>query len=219
MNYFEVDFIPISALQHYAFCERQCALIHIEQVWAENILTTQGKLLHEKVDTGQSEQRKDLFIARSLRIRSNSLGLSGIADVVEFFRSQQGVSLSGREGLWQPCPIEYKRGQKKSTNIDRIQLCAQVICLEEMFGLTISKGALYYAQPNRREWVQMNDAIRTETATVAKYVHELIHSGRTPLPIFEKKCRNCSLMDLCQPNSDSNRADHYFKSLFKPGDL
>ncbi|MEJ1464625.1 MAG: CRISPR-associated protein Cas4, partial [Candidatus Sedimenticola sp. (ex Thyasira tokunagai)] len=148
------DLLPISALQHYAYCPRQFALIHLEQIWEENRFTAEGQLLHQRVNSGETETRGDLHIARTLRLRSTRLGLTGIADVVEFYRTERGgVKLHGCSGAWQPLPVEYKRGRSKTDDWDRLQLCAQAFCLEEVFETTIQEGAIFYGKPRRREQV------------------------------------------------------------------
>ena len=183
--------LPLSALQHLAFCERQCALIHLEQAWAENRLTAEGRILHERVHEREDETRGDLRVARGLRLRSRRLGLVGQADVVEFHRQS--------DGGWIPYPVEYKRGRAKPGDCDRIQLCAQAICLEEMLGVGVPQGALFYGQPRRREEVPLTESLRTATTSAAGRLHGLIRSGRTPAARYEHKCENCSLRDLCQP--------------------
>ena len=184
----EDELLPLSALQHLMFCERQCALIHIEQAWAENRLTVEGRNLHSKVHEAGDESRGDLRIVRGLRLRSLRLGLVGQADVVEFH--QQGEQ-------WVPFPVEYKRGKPKPEPCDEIQLCAQAICLEEMTGARILEGAIFYGQPRRRHPVVFNDRIRALTESAARRLHELIDNGRTPPASFEKKCESCSLLNLC----------------------
>lgn len=199
MNYTEDELIPISALQHLAFCERQCALIHIEQVWAENRLTAEGRVLHERVHDAGSESRPGARTARGLRLRSLALGLTGVADVVEFRPDEQGVAVPGLRGRWQPFPVEFKRGRPKSDRCDEVQLCAQALCLEEMLGAAIREGALFYGQPRRRQDVTFDASLRGLVAQLAARAQELIRSGRTPPAVLLPKCKSCSLFDLCQP--------------------
>lgn len=187
----EADLLPLSALQHLAFCERQCALIHIEGVWAENRLTAQGRLLHERVHEREDESRGDVRIARGLRLRSLRLGLVGQADVVEFHRQP--------DRTWQPFPVEYKRGRAKRGDCDRIQLCAQAMCLEEMTGAAVPEGALFYGTPRRRETVCFDPALRAAVGDAARRLHALIEGGRTPSAVFAKRCDNCSLLAQCRP--------------------
>jgi CRISPR-associated exonuclease Cas4 len=187
----EADLLPLSALQHLAFCERQCALIHIENAWAENRLTAQGRLLHERVHERDDESRGDVRVARGLRLRSLRLGLVGQADVVEFHRQP--------DGAWRPFPVEYKRGRAKRGDCDRIQLCAQALCLEEMTGTAVPEGALFYGTLRRREVVALDATLRAAVTDAARRLHALIDSGRTPPATYAERCDNCSLLTLCRP--------------------
>jgi CRISPR-associated exonuclease Cas4 len=180
--------IPLSALQHHLFCPRQCALIHVEGLWAEDVATAEGRLLHEKVDAGRPATRPGLRIARGIALRSLALGVIGKADAVEF-RGQPP----------QPFPVEYKRGKPKAHRADEVQLCAQAICLEEMFGLPVSEGALFYGVTRRRVTVGFDAALRALTARVAQEARDNIAALRTPAPVHGPACRHCSLLDLCQP--------------------
>lgn len=193
MTYFftEDDLIQLSALQHYAFCERQCALIHIEQIWLESGLTAEGRIMHEKVHEQDRESRGNVRIEYGLPLRSLKLGLSGKADVVEFYRISKEI--------WQPFPVEYKRGKPKLDHCDMIQLCAQAMCLEEMLSITVPNGAIFYGRTRRRHDVTFDDALRKETEDVAKRTHQLIASGKTPPPVYEKRCERCSLIGECLP--------------------
>lgn len=207
--YDEDDLLPISALQHLVFCERQWGLIHLEGIWAENILTVEGKHLHERADTDETESRGNLRVARGLRLRSLRIGLTGKADVVEFCRLPKsgpesdfsGVQLEGVSGSWRPIPVEYKRGQPKKDRCDEVQLCAQALCLEEMLGITIHSGALFYGKPRRRYEVYFDNELRCETETLASRLHDLTRAGKTPHATYEKKCENCSLFSVCLPKS------------------
>jgi CRISPR-associated exonuclease Cas4 len=201
VKYSEDDLLPISALQHLSFCERQCALIHIEQQWAGNRLTVEGDLLHQRVHERETEGRPGLIAARGLRLHSLRLGLSGQADVVEFHASADGVPLDGRHGLWRAYPVEYKRGRPKPDRTDEVQLCAQALCLEEMLATSIGEGAIFYGQPRRRREVRLDASLRHETEQLAERLHELIASRRTPAAVYEAKCRNCSLLSLCMPTA------------------
>lgn len=194
MLFSEEDLLPLSALQHLLFCERQCALIHVEGIWAENRLTVEGQHLHERVDQQEIEVRKDVHIARALPIRSLRLGLSGRTDVVEFH-------YNGHEGLASVFPIEYKRGKPKQDDSDRVQLCAQAICLEEMLGVSIPTGALFYGRLRHRLDVTFTDALRSVTEHSAARLHELIDVGRTPRATRAPKCDGCSLIELCLPDA------------------
>jgi CRISPR-associated exonuclease Cas4 len=197
--YTEDDLLPISALQHLFFCERQCALIHIEQVWAENLFTAEGRIMHERVHTADWESRGNVRIEYSMSLRSLRLGLIGKADVVEFHRKpvlQKAESL-----VWVPFPVEYKRGKPKKDNCDKVQICAQALCLEEMLGVDVPNGALFYGKKRRRTDVVFDEALRQQTEDTAIRLHELIASGRTPKPVYMKKCDSCSLAKICLPKT------------------
>ncbi len=180
--------IPLSALQHYLFCPRQCALIHVEQLWAEDTATSEGRLLHERVDAGGGETRPGVRVARGLALRSFALGVAGKADAVEF-----------RGGPPKPFPVEYKRGKPKAHRADEVQLCAQAVCLEEMFGTTVPEGALFYGTPHRRTTVVFDPGLRGLTAEVAAAARAMLAAGRTPPPRKMPACRRCSLLEICQP--------------------
>ncbi|MDI9611998.1 MAG: CRISPR-associated protein Cas4 [Acidobacteriota bacterium] len=198
----ENDLLPISALQHLVFCERQCALIHLEMQWADNALTIQGKQMHERVhESGdRTESRGDIRIARGLAVRSLRLGLSGIADVVEFCRvSDEGIRLSDISGFWKPIPVEYKRGKPKRDRCDEVQVCAQAMCLEEMLGVDISEGYLFYGANRRRCNVIFDRTLRSETVDAATRLHALIRDQVTPPAVYEPKCERCSLLEICMP--------------------
>jgi CRISPR-associated exonuclease Cas4 len=197
----EDDLLPLSGLQHLAFCERQWALIHIEQIWSENRLTAEGREMHDRAHEAGSESRPGLRIARGLRLRSLRLGLSGQADVVEFHSAAGGVSLPGEAGLWQPFPVEYKRGRPKPDHSDMVQLCAQAICLEEMFPAAIPAGALFYGQPRRRLDVALSPDLRTETESLAARMHQLYIARATPRASYSPKCEKCSLLGSCMPKT------------------
>jgi CRISPR-associated exonuclease Cas4 len=197
----EDDLLPLSGLQHLVFCERQWALIHVEQVWSENQLTAEGRELHDRAHEAGSESRPGLRIARGLRLRSLRLGLSGQADVVEFRASPGGSRLPDAEGLWQPFPVEYKRGRPKRDRCDEVQLCAQALCLEEMFDSEIPAGALFYGTPRRRRDVAFSASLRAETEALAARMHLLYSARTTPRAAYEPKCERCSLLALCMPKT------------------
>lgn len=221
----EDDLLPISALQHLIFCERQCALIHIEGVWAENELTVRGSLLHEKVDSGEPpESRRDLRIVRGLPLRSFRLGLTGKADVVEFHRvspdgdlSGASVELEGLKDRWRPFPVEYKRGKPKRNACDEVQLCAQALSIEEMLSVRIPGGALFYGKTRRRLDVSFDTSLRSLTERAARRLHELFDSGTTPPAILEPKCENCSLKNHCLPAASNTvrSASKYLNQIWR----
>ena len=198
--YREEDYLMLSGIQHFAFCRRQWAMIHIEQQWAENYRTTAGELMHKKAhDDASFEKRGDLLIIRGMRISSRNLGLSGQCDVVEFHQDENGVSLFGYDGKWKPIPVEYKRGTPKENNADELQLCAQAMCLEEMLQVYVQDGYLYYGENRRRSHVDFTDSLREEVRNAAKEMHELFQRGYTPNVKPTKKCKACSLENLCLP--------------------
>lgn len=203
-TYSEDDLIQLSALQHMVFCERQCALIHIEQLWDENLFTAEGRIMHDKVDMANREWRGDVRIEYGVPIRSLRLGLIGKADVVEFHRRD--------DGKWVPFPVEYKRGKPKMDDCDKVQLCAQAICLEEMLNLEINNGALFYGRTRRRENVVFDEKLRLETEGASKKVRVLIESGVTPKAEYSKKCKKCSLYELCMPKV-SRKASNYLMKM------
>jgi CRISPR-associated exonuclease Cas4 len=184
--------IPLSALQHYLFCPRQCALIHVEQLWAEDGATAEGRLLHEKADAGGPERRPGIRIVRGVALRSFALGVVGRADVVEFHGAARGF-------MGQPFPVEYKRGKPKQHRADEVQLCAQAMCLEEMLGIAVPEGALFYGVTRRRFPIAFDDALRELTAEISAAAREMISALTTPAPVCTPACRRCSLESLCQP--------------------
>lgn len=202
--YTEDDLIQLSALQHLVFCERQCALIHIEQVWSENLFTAEGRIMHDKVDTANRESRGNIRIEYGVPMRSLRLGLIGKADVVEFHRNGD---------KWTPFPVEYKRGKPKGGNCDKVQLCAQALCLEEMMNVGIPEGSLFYGQTRHRHDVKFDSALRTATEEAARRLHELIESGITPPPEYSAKCKKCSLVDLCLPRASKKASNYLAKAM------
>lgn len=198
MNYEDDDMIAISSLTHYVHCPRRCALVHLEQVWDENVLTVQGNILHEKADSGISESRRTVRIVRSLRLQSQIYGITGIADVVEFHKTEQkGIVLPKCKGLWKPYPVEYKRGASHNLHSYEIQLTAQTLCLEEMLHCKIDEASLYLGISNQRLPVAITENLKEETITISKKVHELLQSKITPLPDINSRCSSCSLLEYC----------------------
>lgn len=191
------DLLMISALQHFAFCPRQCALIHIEQIWTESGRTAEGRIMHERVHDESRASRGDIRTDYGVSLRSLRLGLIGKADVVEFHRQPNGS--------WLPFPVEYKRGKPKADDCDKVQLCAQAICLEEMLSTSIAAGALFYGQTRHRLDVVFDETLRRETEEAARRARDLIASGRTPPPVYEKRCESCSLMADCLPKTIQKR--------------
>lgn len=198
--------LPLSGIQHFIFCRRQWALIHIERQWQESGLTAEGRILHERVDDPFfTESRKNALVARAVPISSPSLGLTGVCDVVEFTRSPDGVVLAGREGRYLPAPVEYKRGKAKSDGSDEAQLCAQALCLEEMLAVSIPLGYLYYGQTRRRVAVELTAALRLRVRKAAAEMHDYFARGYTPKVKPFKGCKSCSLADICLPEVQGQR--------------
>lgn len=200
MEYNEDDYLMLSGIQHFFFCKRQWALIHVEQQWAENDSTMEGNYVHKKTDNPYIvETRNDLIVSRAVPISSKVLGLSGILDVLEYHRNDNGIQLSGKEGLWSPNIVEYKRGKPKKDHRDIIQLVAQVICLEEMLKLNIYSSELFYHENNRRIKVEITGDLREETVSIANEMHRLYSENITPKAESYKNCTKCSLYNLCMP--------------------
>ncbi len=199
-HYVEEEFLLLSGLQHFVFCKRQWALIHIEKQWKENFRTVDGSLMHEKAhDKAQTENRGDLRITRGMSVFSARLGVSGECDVVEFRRREDGVTLNGVEGKWHPLIVEYKRGKPNRTAGDEAQLCAQAMCLEEMLCCSIPAGALYYGEIRHRVSVEFTDELRGQVQSKLNEMHELYRRGHTPKVKPSKSCNACSLKELCVP--------------------
>jgi CRISPR-associated exonuclease Cas4 len=220
--YNEDDLLPISALEHLMFCERQAALIHIEQQWSENRFTAEGHALHDRAHNPATETRGDIRIARSLRLRSLALGLSGQADVVEFHRlpvTGGGLCLPDVKGRWAVFPVEYKRGHQRPEIAFAVQLCAQAICLEEMLHTTLTGGALFYGKSQHRQEIAFDLPLRQQTIDAAVRLHELIDSARTPPALANARCSACSLADVCLPAAPNNKVDTYLTTAASPDTL
>ncbi|MDR1947520.1 MAG: CRISPR-associated protein Cas4 [Desulfovibrio sp.] len=207
-EYSEEDFIQLSALQHYSYCPRQCALIHLDMVWSENVFTAEGRLLHDKVDSGKTEIRGNVKTATGLRLCSFRHGVSGTADVVEFHHQNGG---------WLPFPVEYKHGRPKKHDSDRLQLCMQALCLEEMLSVAVPRGALFYGKTRRREEVEFSEELRSETVALVRDVHVLLRQTVLPPPADDERCPGCSLSDVCLPHlhAGGRRVASYLNSLWK----
>lgn len=202
--YSEDDLLPISALQHVVYCERQAALIHIERLWSENVHTVEGHHLHEKAHEPGHETRGAVRVVRGLALRSLALGIAGVADVVEFRREG---------GALRPFPIEYKKGKPKRHDADQVQLCAQAICLEEMLQCDVREGALFYGKTRRRMEVRFDGELRDRTHSAAALFRALIEQRRTPPARYGAKCRDCSLLDLCRPRAAERSAHRYNEAV------
>lgn len=200
MEYAEDDYLMISGIQHFRFCKRQWALIHIEQQWAENEHTVIGELMHKKAhDPYLTEKRRDTIIARALPVASREMGVTGECDVVEFHRCEDGIRLHGHRGNFSVYPIEYKKGKPKITEEDKLQLAAQVMCLEEMFSTQIPEGALFYGETKRREIVEITEELRSKVREMFQEMHQYYERRYTPKVKMGKHCTSCSLKEICMP--------------------
>jgi len=205
MEYNEDDYLNIAGLQHFSFCRRQWALIHIEQQWQENLRTIEGQILHEKAHDGySSEKRSDVIISRGMAIFSRTLGINGVCDIVELQKSNGGVKIFGREGLYKPVPVEYKRGKPKDGDCDSLQLCAQAMCLEEMLLCEIPKAYLFYGETNHRQMVEISKTLRDKVKSMLMEMHEFYDRRYTPKVKPTKSCKACSLAEICIPKLNKN---------------
>ena len=199
-EYREEDFLPLSGIQHFVFCRRQWALIHVEQQWKENVRTVEGEHLHERAhDTFAKEKRGGLLISRGMPVFSRTLGIRGVCDVVEFHADEAGVSLYGQEGRYLPLPVEYKRGSPKETDADLLQLTAQAMCLEEMLVCEIKTGYMYYGETARRHRVDFSEELRERVRDMCAEMHQMYERRHTPKVKTGKSCKACSVADLCLP--------------------
>jgi len=205
----EEDYIQLSALQHYVFCPRQCGLIHVEDVWTDNVFTVRGEILHEKVDTDTYETRGIIKTVRALRIHSTRLGIVGQCDVVEFRKSTYAdVSLD-------VMPVEFKSGKPKEDVSDKVQLCAQALCLEEMMNTQVKRGAFFYGKIRRRVQVELDEELRKQTEEIITAVHEIVSQKKVPAARYNEKCRNCSLEEMCMPKAmNEKKLQHYMCKLY-----
>lgn len=204
-EYKEEDFLQLSGIQHFAFCRRQWALIHIEQQWQENVRTIEGMHLHEKAhDTLAKEKRGNLVISRGMAVFSKSLGISGVCDVVELHKDPKGIPIFGREGFYAPIPVEYKRGKPKVDDMDILQLTAQAMCLEEMLLCDIPYGYLFYDEVKRRTKIEFSEEYRERVAFICDEMHKLYDRRHTPKVKSGKHCKACSLSELCLPKLCTN---------------
>ena len=200
MEYAEDDYLMISGIQHFKFCRRQWALIHVEQQWAENVHTVTGELMHKKAhDPHLTEKRKDTIIVRALPVSSRELGISGECDVVEFHKCEDGIQLHGHRGLYSVFPVEYKKGKPKLTEEDKLQVVAQALCLEEMFSTRVAQGAIFYGETRRREQIEITEELREEVIHMLSEMHQYYARKYTPKVKPSKACNACSLKDICLP--------------------
>ncbi len=219
MTFYEDDqMLLLSGIQHYMYCPRQWALIHIEQQWNDNRLTAEGQLLHKNVDNPNYRQKNgDTITLHAVHVASHSLGLFGICDAIELVPSESAtdaITHPRYPGFWKPYPIEYKRGHQKTDERDKVQLCAQVICLEEMYDIHIPEAALFYYETRHREKVPINESLRQLTSHLSEAMHMSFSSGITPTPPVNHHCRNCSLVDLCIPELTKKKSvSSYLKTM------
>lgn len=200
MEYREDEYLMLSGIQHFAFCRRQWALIHIEQQWEENTRTVIGELMHKKVhDPFVKEKRKDILLVRSLPVYSRTMGVSGECDLVEFCKDEDGIHLNGHRGTYSVFPVEYKKGKPKATKEDILQLVAQAICLEEMFCTEITEGALFYGETRHRENIFIDEDLKKEVRNMFEEMHQYYSKSYTPKVKFSKSCNACSLREVCVP--------------------
>ena len=212
----EEDYRMISELQHFAFCRRQWALIHLEQQWNDNLLTVEGELMHKRVhDESQSKLVGDVLTIRGMRVVSHALKCAGICDAVEFTPSPNGIHLQGRDGKWSCKPVEYKHGKPKIGQEDSLQLCAQAICLEEMLCCHIPKGDIFYAQPHRRTEIELNDPLRKQVVSMLAEMNEYYVRAYTPTAKRSKACSSCSLKDICLPELEATESVQDYISRHK----
>lgn len=216
--YSDEDLLMISGLQHLSFCERQWVLIHMEQEWNENVLTIEGRHLHDTVHEQGVECRGDVRLVRGLRLRSLELGLYGVADMVEFHRDENGVRLPNlsQSTKWLPYPVEYKRGRKRYDRADEIQVCAQSMCLEEMLCVSIPQAAIYYGQPRRRSVIELSHDLRNEVIRLCDRARALYCGAEQPRYTTGPYCKNCSVCDICMPDaSKKDASSKYIKSIVR----
>ncbi|WP_289219790.1 CRISPR-associated protein Cas4 [Ileibacterium valens] len=213
-EYSEVEYLKLSGIQHYVYCQKQWALIHIQQMWADNSLTMTGNQIHERVhDFSIHEIRDGTIRTRALKISSNTLGVTGECDLVEFIPDPNGISIKNQKERYRILPVEYKRGTPKKGDEDIIQVTAQVICLEEMFGTQIHEAAIYYAQTRHRYKFDIPDSLKEECRMKFKEMHAYFERGHIPKVKYSAKCKNCSLLDICNPKMSKSASSYLQQKL------
>lgn len=213
-QYREEEYLSLSGIQHFAYCRRQWALIHIENQWVENFHTADGQIFHKKAHSSCKEKRGKLLITHGLRVSSRELGITGICDVVEFHQNKEGIHLNNYNGLWIPYPVEYKKGTSKSHEYNKLQLCAQAICLEEMLLCNISEGCIYYGATKERVVVQFTKELRNRVRDISQEMHHYIAKGYTPKIKINSKCEQCSLHSICVPDVNKYEdVENYIKGI------
>lgn len=221
MEYREEDYLMLSGIQHFAFCRRQWALIHIEQQWQDNEYTIAGELLHKNAhDPYFNEKRNDVIVSRAMPVFSRTMGIRGECDIVEFRKADDGIAVFGHRGLYQVCPVEYKKGGPKDTRIDILQLTAQAMCLEEMLSAEISEGYLFYGETRRREKVIFSEELREQVRASFAEMHQLYEKRYTPKVKWSKSCNACSLKDSCMPKlGKAGNVRDYIHRTIREGEL
>lgn len=221
MEYHEEDFLSLSGIQHFEFCRRQWALIHIEQQWEENLRTVEGNLFHKNAHDGYStEKRGNIIISRGMPVFSRTLGINGVCDIVEFHQQENGIELFDRDGKFKVFPIEYKRGEPKDSDIDILQLVAQAMCLEEMLCCTIEEGSIFYGETHRRIKIKIDSHLKDKVKVRFKEMHEMYNRRHTPKVKTTKSCNACSLKNICLPKLCKNKsAREYILNNIKEEDL
>jgi len=208
--YADDDLLALSGVQHFAFCERQWALIHVEKQWIENVKTAEGRVMHDRTHNADiTETYDNSIITRSMFLTSRKLGIFGQADVVEFWlvsKEAGGVEIPEHDGYWMPKPVEYKRGKPKPDDRDEVQLCAQALCLEEMLQVHIENGCMYYGETRRRTQVPFDESLRKHVVELCARMHEIFNQGITPKACYDQKCEQCSLLPICLPKLASKKA-------------
>lgn len=212
--------LTLSGLQHFAFCRRQWALIFVEQQWQENYLTAAGSVMHQRAhDANQTERRGDTLLVRGMQVTSRRLNVTGVCDVVEFHASPRGVTLFGQEGLWEPYPVEYKRGSPMEGDADALQLCGQAMCLEEMLLCEIEEGSLFYGETRRRERVTFTPQLRGRVEEMLREMQSYMDRGYTPRAKMTRACNACSLKETCVPRlSRSPSVGEYLRQAAREDD-
>lgn len=206
-RYREEDFLSLAGIQHFVYCRRQWALIHIEQQWADNFHTAEGNVFHDRAhDEALHERRGDMVITRGIPVFSRELGINGVCDIVEFHRDDAGVTVNGLDGLWHPIPVEYKKGSPKPDECDILQVLAQAICLEEMLLCKIAYGYLYYGDTRHREKVLFTGELRNRLKQITEEMHGYYQRGYVPKVKTGKQCKACSLREICLPVLCKNRS-------------
>lgn len=222
--YEEAQMLQLSGIQHFMFCPRQWALIQIEQLWEDNFLTTEGSILHKNVDNPElreTSSRDRTITLRGLRLSSKRLGFEGIADAVEIIPypdAPRDKSELLKSGLFSIFPVEYKRGHRKINDCDRLQLTAQAMILEEMFGKEIKNGAIFYWEERHREYIEISETLRNQVISTSELMHHLMEEGKTPTAIRKQSCKRCSLLELCLPELSEKKVSNYLKKIFDEED-